>query len=67
MMVSEVERLSREVEALRVRVEALEKRLVPSVEVSARERALLRRRASSPPEDYVPWGQVKEELEEKRR
>jgi len=67
LMVSEVERLSREMEALRARVEALEKRLIPSVEVSARERALLKRRANSPPEDYVPWEEIKEEIEEKRR
>ena len=36
-MVSELERLSREVEALRARVEALERRLVPVVDVFEEE------------------------------
>ena len=43
-MISEVERLSREVEALRARVEAFEWRAVPIERVSARERRLLMRR-----------------------
>lgn len=68
MMVSEVERLSREVEALRARIEALEKRSVPFVGVSTGERRLLMRRlAEAEAGDVVPWEEVKASLEAKRR
>jgi archaellum component FlaC len=58
-MVSEVERLSHEVEALRVRVEALERRLVPVADVSEEEaRELERLRGEAVEGDYVPLDEV---------
>ena len=59
LMVSEVEQLSREVKALRARVEALERRLVPVVEVPEEERRELERmRGEAGDGDYVPLDEV---------
>jgi vacuolar-type H+-ATPase subunit D/Vma8 len=67
-MVSEVERLSREMEALRARVEALERCALPIVQVSAREkRILMRRLAESEAGEVVPWEEVKASLEARRK
>jgi len=58
-MVSEVERLSHEVEALRARVEALERRLVPVADVPEEEaRELERLRGEAVEGDYVPLDEV---------
>jgi len=69
LMVSESEmgRVLAELAEIRERLDRIERRLIPSVKVSAREMALIRRRASSPPEDYISGEQVREELEGKRR
>ena len=59
LMVSEVERLSRELEDLRARVEALERRLVPVVDVSEEERCGLEgMRGEAEDGDYVPLDEV---------
>jgi len=58
-MVSELERLSREVEALRARVEALERRLVPVADMPEEEaRELERLKDEAVEGDYVPLDEV---------
>jgi archaellum component FlaC len=58
-MVSEVERLSHEVEVLRARVEALERRLVPVADVPEDEaRELERLRGEAVEGDYMPLDEV---------
>jgi prefoldin subunit 5 len=64
-MVSEVEKLGRELEALRARVDALEKRMVPVEEITKEELdELTKERKEAKQEDYVPLETV---LTKKRR
>jgi len=68
MMVSSeeelLEKVYREVVAIRERLDALERRMIPEVEVSARERRLIRRRMKEAREGQtVPWEEVKARLE----
>jgi hypothetical protein len=58
-MVSEVERLSHEVEALRARVKALERRIIPEVELPEGElRELQKMRDEAKDRDYVPVEEI---------
>jgi len=58
-MGSELERLSREVEELRARVEALERKLVPVADVGEEEAAEPERlRGEAVEGDYVPLDEV---------
>jgi hypothetical protein len=67
-MVSEVERLSREVEVLKARLDALERAVgLPVWKPSKRERAIIERRLASGDEDSVPLEEVEASLEERGR
>jgi len=70
MMVSSeeelLEKVYREVLAIRERLDSLERRMIPEVEVSARELRLIRRRMKEAREGQtVPWEEVKKEIEER--
>jgi predicted transcriptional regulator len=69
MMVSSeelLEKIYREVLAIRERLDSLERRMIPEVEVSARERRLIQRRMREAEEGQtVPWEEVKKEIEER--
>jgi len=58
------EKVYREVVAIRERLDALERRMLPEADVSARERRLIRRRMKEAREEQVvPWEEVKQEIE----
>ncbi len=70
MMVSEVERLSREVEELKAKVgevDALRAVGLPFWKPSKRERAIIERRLASGDDDCVPLEEVEASLEERGR
>jgi len=61
-----LEKVYREVLAIRERLDSLERKMIPEVEVSARERRLIRRRIKEAKEGQtVPWEEVKKEIEER--
>jgi len=61
-----LEKVYREVLAIRERLDSLERRMIPEVEVSARERRLIQRRMKEAREGQtVPWEEVKKEIEER--
>ena len=62
-----LEKVYREVVAIRERLDSLERRMIPEVEVSARERRLIRRRMREAEEGQtVPWEEIKARLEKRR-
>jgi hypothetical protein len=51
---------------IRERLDSLERKMIPEVEVGARERRLIRRRIKEAEEGQtVPWEEVKKEIEER--
>lgn len=61
-----LEKVYREVLAIRERLDSLERKMIPEVEVSAREHRLIRRRIKEAKEGQtVPWEEVKKEIEER--
>ena len=63
-----LEKVYREVVAIRVRLDAIEKLIVPEVKVGVRELRLIRRRREEAKRGkVVPWDEVKREIEESQK
>jgi hypothetical protein len=63
-----LERIFSELVAIRVRLEGIEGRIIPVVEVPEEEMRELRKLLDeAKEEDYVPWEEVKKELGRRRR
>jgi len=62
-----LEKVYREAVAIRERLDSLERRMMPGVEVSARERRLIRRRMEEAEEGQtIPREEVKKEIAQSR-